>query len=92
MGNLRNGAVHLEVRVAIVVRMLTGAFHLATVLTQHISRSTIYQIFFAAIEILIEALGFPNLTSTKQTCTILSRGVSMSCHACSSLFGCVGEL
>lgn len=92
MSSLRNGVIEPEVRVAIVVRIMSGASSLDLVLIWHVARSTIFQIFHDTSSILVENLTFDGFPSSPSECERLANGFSVSRAVINPLYGCVGCL
>lgn len=56
MGSLRNGVIEPEVRVAVVLRMVSGASYLYDMVIWKIANSSVLQNFEETTSVLLEAL------------------------------------
>ena len=91
MAGSRNGLVETEVRVAIVVRILSGSSYLDMILTWHISQPTIYRIFHETKGVLLQVLRF-DVFPNNSTCRKNASEFSCSRTRINPLYGCVGAL
>jgi len=92
MGGLRNGAIEPEIRVAIVLRILSGASDLDLMVLWGVARPTIYQIFHETSAAIIEAYPMADFPQDQRRCAELSQGFSSSRNNGNPLAGCVGAL
>lgn len=93
IGALRNVAVELEVRMAIVLRITAGASDLDLMVIWGVSLATICYISHEQVAVLLEALPLAELPETEEKCRELAQQFSTSRRVVNpSLTGCVGVL
>lgn len=92
MGALRNGVIEPEIRVAVVIRMLSRASYLYIVLIRHIARSTVHQVFHYTSSILCASMQFFGFPEDVTSCTKLSMGFSKYRNRDNPLLVCIVPL
>lgn len=92
MEALRNGTIELEVRVAIVLRIMVGAADLDLMVLCQVARSTIYQIFHKTSEAISNALPMDSFSDCEMRCANLATEFSSSRGNSNPLQGCIGAL
>lgn len=91
MGMVKNvtGALENEVRIGVVLRIMSGSSYLELTMTFGIARATVYDVFEKTIDIDLHRLKLLRLTSQEDSVQY-STGLLTSQSHSSSLMGCVG--
>lgn len=92
MAALRNGAIEPEFRLAITLRITSGASDLDLIVLWNVSRTSIYYIYHETVHVLLNALTFDGFPGTEEKCRTMAHQFDMSRRTIYPLTRCIGAL
>jgi hypothetical protein len=86
------GRVEPPIRLALTVRMLSGASYLDMMMLFKLASSTVYDVFHSTVASITKRVAMPGLSSAQSELHHLARGFTTSRQPPNPLYGCVGAI
>jgi DDE superfamily endonuclease len=86
------GRVEPPIRLALTVRMLSGASYLDMMMLFKLASSTVYDVFHSTVASITKRIAMPGLSSAQSELHHLARGFTTSRQPPNPLYGCVGAV